>query len=94
MRTALAGAVADALGPRIVSVEQIEDFAEARLGEAGLDDVVPAHVIYRQATSSPRQKLWSGGVAHASPVSSDAASARAGAVTFGPGRNQFRDVAR
>jgi len=60
MRTALPAAVADALGPRLVSVEQIEDFAEARLGQAGLDDVAPAYVIYRQATSSPRQKLFSG----------------------------------
>jgi ribonucleoside-diphosphate reductase alpha chain len=42
MPAAPARAVADPLGPRVVPIEQIEDFGEERLGEAGLDDVARA----------------------------------------------------
>jgi ribonucleoside-diphosphate reductase alpha chain len=48
MPAIVAGAVADALGSRVASVEEIQNLVEARLGEAGLDDVVRAYVIYRQ----------------------------------------------
>lgn len=48
MPVTVARAVADALGPRIAAVEQIQDFIESRLGEAGLDDVARAYIIYRQ----------------------------------------------
>jgi ribonucleoside-diphosphate reductase alpha chain len=34
--------LADALGSRVVPIEQIEDFVEARLGNAGLDCVARA----------------------------------------------------
>ncbi|KAA1251372.1 adenosylcobalamin-dependent ribonucleoside-diphosphate reductase [Mycobacterium simiae] len=44
----VARAVADALGTSIAPVERIQDFVEARLGEAGLDDVARAYIIYRQ----------------------------------------------
>lgn len=43
----VARAVAEALGPGIAPVEKIQDFVEARLGEAGLDDVARAYIIYR-----------------------------------------------
>lgn len=43
----VAGSVADALGPGVAQVEKIQDFVEARLGEAGLDDVARAYIIYR-----------------------------------------------
>ncbi|MFA7513813.1 MAG: adenosylcobalamin-dependent ribonucleoside-diphosphate reductase [Mycolicibacterium vanbaalenii] len=39
--------VADALGSAIAPVEKIQDYVEARLGEAGLDDVARAYIIYR-----------------------------------------------
>ncbi|WP_460357269.1 adenosylcobalamin-dependent ribonucleoside-diphosphate reductase [Mycobacterium sp. ZZG] len=44
----VAAAVADALGSGIAAVETIQDHVEARLGEAGLDDVARAYIIYRQ----------------------------------------------
>ena len=50
----VARAVADALGPRIAPVEQIQDFVEARLGEAGLDDVARAYIIYRRRRAELR----------------------------------------
>ena len=50
----VAKAVADALGPSIAPVEQIQDFVEARLGEAGLDDVARAYIIYRQRRTELR----------------------------------------
>ncbi len=43
----VARSVADALGPGVAQVEKIQDFVEARLGEAGLDDVARAYIIYR-----------------------------------------------
>lgn len=48
MPVTVARAVADALGPGTARVEKIQDFVEARLGEAGLDDVARAYIIYRQ----------------------------------------------
>src|SRR5271166_4935597 len=54
MPAALARAVADALGPRIAPIEQIQDFVEARLGEAGLDDVARAYIIYRRRRNELR----------------------------------------
>ena len=50
----VARAVADALGPRLAPVEQIQDFVAARLGEAGLDDVARAYIIYRQRRAELR----------------------------------------
>ncbi len=50
----VAGAVADALGPRIAPVEKIQDLVEARLGEAGLDDVARAYIIYRRGRAELR----------------------------------------
>jgi ribonucleoside-diphosphate reductase alpha chain len=47
MPVTVARAVADALGPRLAPVEEIQDFVAARLGEAGLDDVARAYIIYR-----------------------------------------------
>ena len=54
MPVIVARAVADALGPRIAPVEEIQDFVEARLGEAGLDDVARAYIIYRQQRTELR----------------------------------------
>ncbi|MDY6870993.1 MAG: adenosylcobalamin-dependent ribonucleoside-diphosphate reductase [Actinomycetota bacterium] len=54
MPVTVAGAVADALGPSIAPVEQIQDFVEARLGEAGLDDVARAYIIYRRRRTELR----------------------------------------
>ena len=54
MPVTVARAVADALGPRIAPVEEIQDFVEARLGEAGLDDVARAYIIYRQRRAELR----------------------------------------
>ncbi|ETW21294.1 adenosylcobalamin-dependent ribonucleoside-diphosphate reductase [Mycobacterium gastri] len=54
MPATVARAVADTLGPRIASVERIQDFVEARLGEAGLDDVARAYIIYRQRRAELR----------------------------------------
>ncbi|AFM15812.1 ribonucleoside-diphosphate reductase class II [Mycolicibacterium chubuense NBB4] len=48
MPATVARAVADALGPDVADVERIQDFVEARLGEAGLDDVARAYIVYRQ----------------------------------------------
>ncbi len=48
MPATVARAVADALGPATAPVEHIQDFVEARLGEAGLDDVARAYIVYRQ----------------------------------------------
>jgi ribonucleoside-diphosphate reductase alpha chain len=48
MPVTVARAVADALGRRVAPVERIQDLVEARLGEAGLDDVARAYIIYRQ----------------------------------------------
>lgn len=54
MPVTVASAVADALGPGIASVETIQDLVEARLGEAGLDDVARAYIIYRQRRAELR----------------------------------------
>ena len=54
MPVTVARAVANALGPRIVPVEEIQNFVEARLGEVGLDDVARAHIIYRQRRAELR----------------------------------------
>ena len=54
MPGAVARAVADALGPGIAPVEEIQDLVEARLGEAGLDDVARAYIIYRQGRAELR----------------------------------------
>jgi ribonucleoside-diphosphate reductase alpha chain len=48
MPGAVARNVAGALGPSIATVEEIQDLMEARLGEAGLDEVARAYIIYRQ----------------------------------------------
>ena len=48
MPATVACTVANALGPRVASVEEIQNFVEARLGEAGLEDVARAYVVYRQ----------------------------------------------
>ncbi|WP_234815220.1 adenosylcobalamin-dependent ribonucleoside-diphosphate reductase [Mycolicibacterium duvalii] len=48
MPAIVAAAVADALGPGVAAVERIQDLVEARLGEAGLDDVARAYILYRQ----------------------------------------------
>ena len=50
----VARAVADALGPRLAPVEEIQDLVAARLGEAGLDDVARAYIIYRQRRAELR----------------------------------------
>lgn len=47
MPLTVARAVADALGPGTAPVEKIQDYVEARLGEAGLDDVARAYIVYR-----------------------------------------------
>jgi ribonucleoside-diphosphate reductase alpha chain len=54
MPAIVARAVADALGPRLAPVEEIQDFVAARLGEAGLDDVARAYIIYRQRRAELR----------------------------------------
>src|SRR5690349_22549173 len=54
MPITVARTVADALGPRVAPVEEIQDFVEARLGEAGLDDVARAYIIYRQQRAELR----------------------------------------
>ena len=54
MPATVAGAVADALGCRVTSVEEIQNLVEARLGEAGLDDVVRAYAVYRQRRAELR----------------------------------------
>lgn len=54
MPATVASAVADALGSRVASVEEIQNLVEARLGEAGLDDVARAYVIYRQRRAELR----------------------------------------
>ncbi len=54
MPVAVAQAVADALGPRTAPVETIQDFVEARLGEAGLDDVARAYILYRKQRAELR----------------------------------------
>lgn len=48
MPGAVARTVADTLGPGTADVETIQDFVEARLGEAGLDDVARAYIVYRR----------------------------------------------
>ncbi|BBX74955.1 vitamin B12-dependent ribonucleoside-diphosphate reductase [Mycobacterium shinjukuense] len=50
----VARVVADALGPGIAAVEDIQDLVEARLGETGLDDVARAYIIYRQRRAELR----------------------------------------
>lgn len=50
----VAKAVADALGRGIAPVEDIQDCVEARLGEAGLDDVARVYIIYRQRRAELR----------------------------------------
>ena len=51
----VARAVADALRAQASRrVEEIQDFVEARLGEAGLDDVARAYIIYRQRRAELR----------------------------------------
>lgn len=54
MPSTIAAAVADALGRKIAPVEKIQDLVEARLGEAGLDDVARAYIIYRQRRAELR----------------------------------------
>ena len=54
MPGAVARAVADAVGLRIAPAEKIQDLVEARLGEAGLDDVTRAYIIYRQRRAELR----------------------------------------
>jgi len=54
MPVTVARAVADALGHRVAPVERIQDLVEARLGEAGLDDVARAYIIYRQRRAELR----------------------------------------
>ena len=54
MPATVARAVADALGPRLAPVEEIQNLVEARLGEAGLDDVARAYIIYRQRRAELR----------------------------------------
>jgi ribonucleoside-diphosphate reductase alpha chain len=54
MPATVASAVADALGPRVASVEEIQNLVEARLGEAGLEDVARAYVVYRQRRAELR----------------------------------------
>lgn len=54
MPVTIARTVADALGTGAAPVEKIQDFVEARLGEAGLDDVNRAYVIYRQRRAELR----------------------------------------
>ena len=54
MPATVASAVADALGSRVASVEEIQNLVEARLGEAGLGDVARAYVIYRQRRAELR----------------------------------------
>lgn len=48
MPGAVARTVADTLGPGTAHVETIQDFVAARLGEAGLDDVARAFIVYRR----------------------------------------------
>lgn len=54
LEATVARQVAQALGPRVASVERIQDFVEARLGEAGLDDVARAYVVYRRRHAEQR----------------------------------------
>ena len=54
MPDTVARAVANALGHRAAPVEEIQNFVEARLGEAGLDDVARAYIIYRQRHAEVR----------------------------------------
>lgn len=54
MPATVAADVADALGPGIAPVETIQDQVQARLGEAGLDDVARAYIIYRQRRADIR----------------------------------------
>ncbi|ORB87657.1 ribonucleoside-diphosphate reductase, adenosylcobalamin-dependent [Mycobacterium kansasii] len=54
MPATIARAVAETLGPRTAPVERIQDFVEARLGEAGLDDVARAYIIYRRRRAELR----------------------------------------
>ncbi len=54
MPVTVARAVADALVHRVAPVERIQDLVEARLGEAGLDDVARAYIIYRQRRAELR----------------------------------------
>lgn len=54
MPVVVARSVADALGPGVAQVETIQDFVEARLGEAGLDDVARAYIIYRHRHAEVR----------------------------------------
>ena len=54
MPVTVARSVADSLGHRIAPVEEIQDLVEARLGEAGLDDVARAYIIYRQQRAELR----------------------------------------
>ncbi len=48
MPATVALTVADTVGSRVASVEEIQNLVEARLGEAGLEDVARAYVVYRQ----------------------------------------------
>ncbi|MGV0871229.1 adenosylcobalamin-dependent ribonucleoside-diphosphate reductase [Mycolicibacterium sp. XJ879] len=54
MAITVARAVADALGPGVAPVEEIQDYVEARLGEAGLDDVARAYIVYRRRRAELR----------------------------------------
>ncbi|MGV0775985.1 adenosylcobalamin-dependent ribonucleoside-diphosphate reductase [Mycolicibacterium elephantis] len=54
MPATVARAVADALGSGVAPVEEIQDLVEARLGEAGLDDVARAYIVYRRRRAELR----------------------------------------
>jgi ribonucleoside-diphosphate reductase alpha chain len=54
MPATVARAVADALRSRVASVEEIQNLVEARLGEAGLEDLARAYVVYRQRRAELR----------------------------------------
>ncbi len=54
MPATVARAVADALGPRVASVEEIQNLVQARLGDAGPEDVARAYVVYRQRRAALR----------------------------------------
>jgi ribonucleoside-diphosphate reductase alpha chain len=54
MPATVADAIADVLGPRVASVEEIQNLVEARLGEAGLEDVARAYIVYRQRRAELR----------------------------------------
>lgn len=50
----VARAVADALGPEVVAVEQIQECVQAQLAEFGFDEVARAYSVYRQQRAGLR----------------------------------------